>query len=62
MDAKSTEQYNENEKVEAYKQNVAEVFPARLLALRKAIGVSQETFAKKMGVSRGCIAYYESGQ
>ena len=62
MDAKSTEQYNENEKVEAYKQNVAEVFPARLLALRKAIGVSQEAFAKKMGVSRGCIAYYESGQ
>lgn len=62
MDEKSTELYSELDDAELFKQVIASEFPTRLLALRKAIGVSQEAFAKKMGVSRGCIAYYESGQ
>lgn len=41
--------------------NVKEVFPKRFKALREAIGVSQDDFAKALGVSRPTISYYEKG-
>lgn len=40
---------------------VKEEFPKRLKALREAIGVSQDDFAKALGVSRPTISYYEKG-
>lgn len=36
-------------------------FPERLKKLREAIGVSQEEFAKALGVSRSTVGYYEKG-
>ncbi len=42
-------------------QAVRDIFPARLKALREAIGISQEAFAKALGVSRATIGYYENG-
>ena len=44
------------------KRNIVKsVFPERFKELRKAIGISQEDFAKALGVSRASIGYYESG-
>lgn len=39
-----------------------DAFPKRLKALREAIGVSQDEFAKAIGVSRASISYYETKQ
>lgn len=38
-----------------------EFFPKRLKALREHVGLTQEQLAKKLGVSRGSISYYENG-
>lgn len=40
---------------------VKSIFPERFKELRNAIGISQEDFAKALGVSRASIGYYESG-
>lgn len=37
-------------------------FAERLKGLRTKIGLSQDAFAKSLGVSRAAIAYYESGE
>jgi transcriptional regulator with XRE-family HTH domain len=42
-------------------QVVRDIFPFRLKALREAIGISQDAFAKALGVSRATIGYYENG-
>lgn len=38
-----------------------ETFPIRLKALREAIGISQDEFAKALNVTRASISYYERG-
>ena len=43
------------------KERLLRVFPERIRNLRNAIGVSQDTFARALGVSRAAIGYYESG-
>ena len=40
---------------------IKSIFPERFKELRNAIGISQEDFAKALGVSRASIGYYESG-
>jgi len=49
---------NDIEESRAY---VGETFPERLRTLRQTIGVSQDDFAKALGVSRASIGYYENG-
>jgi transcriptional regulator with XRE-family HTH domain len=43
------------------RNRVKSVFPEKFKELRNAIGISQEDFAKALGVSRASIGYYESG-
>lgn len=50
------------ENIESIKEFVRSSFPNRLKTLRETIGVSQETFAKRLGVSRAAIGYYEKGE
>lgn len=44
------------------KEYLLKVFPERIRNLRNAIGVSQDVFARTLGVSRAAIGYYESGE
>ena len=46
---------------ETIKQDVRDHFPERIYALRTASGLSQDAFAKALGVSRTAIGYYENG-
>lgn len=39
-----------------------EVFSERLRALRKEIGISQDHFARELGVARATLGYYEKGE
>jgi len=41
-------------------RNPKSVFSQRLIGLRTARGLTQEAFAKALGVSRDVIAYYET--
>ncbi len=41
--------------------NVKQIFPARLVAIRKERNMSQEEFSKKTGISRVGLIRYESG-
>lgn len=41
--------------------SVRSIFPLRIKALREAIGISQDAFAKALDVSRAAIGYYENG-
>lgn len=41
--------------------NTKRTFPKRFKSLREAIGISQEEFAKALGVSRPTVSYYEKG-
>lgn len=50
------------EDIESIKEFVRNSFPERLKTLRETIGVSQETFAKRLNVSRATIGYYEKGE
>ena len=50
------------ENIESIKEFVRTTFPDRLKTLRETIGVSQDTFAKRLGVSRAAIGYYEKGE
>ena len=52
--------YNPDD-IEKIKQDVRQDFPQRLRNLREASGLSQEAFAKALGVSRAAIGYYENG-
>ena len=47
---------------EEIKQYVRNTFPKRLKSLREASGLSQDAFAKALGVSRAAIGYYENGE
>lgn len=53
--------YYSPDEVEQIKQCVRDAFPQRLKNLREASGLSQEAFAKALGVSRAAIGYYENG-
>jgi transcriptional regulator with XRE-family HTH domain len=44
------------------RQKVAANFPARLTALREERGLSMEQFAKRLGISRQALWYWETGQ
>lgn len=39
-----------------------ELFSKRFKQIRDAVGLTQEQFAKELGVSRGTISYYEKGE
>lgn len=41
--------------------NFINSFPAKLRALRTQAGKSQEALAKELGISRSCLANYETG-
>ena len=42
--------------------HATENFAKRLRGVRKAAGLSQDELAKELGVSRGAISYYETGE
>ena len=46
---------------ETIKKDVRDHFPERIKALREASSLSQDAFAKALGVSRAAIGYYENG-
>lgn len=50
------------EEIEAIRQGVRKDFPHRIRNLREASGLSQDAFAKALGVSRAAIGYYENGE
>lgn len=50
------------EEIEAIRQGVRKDFPQRIRNLREAAGLSQDAFAKALGVSRAAIGYYENGE
>lgn len=50
------------EEIEAIRQGVRKDFPQRIRNLREASGLSQDAFAKALGVSRAAIGYYENGE
>lgn len=53
--------YNPDE-IEKIKQSARKDFPQRLKKLREVSGLSQDAFAKALGVSRAAIGYYENGE
>lgn len=42
--------------------NTKEIFPIRLLELRKSKGISRQKAADDLGISRATLEYYEKGK
>jgi transcriptional regulator with XRE-family HTH domain len=42
--------------------NITTIFPERLKTVRKNAGLSQIEFAKKLGITRQSVSYYENGE